>query len=135
MRKPYIAGNWKMNLDRRGARDLAGTLREHTAGRDDVEVAVFPPFLYLGDVLEVAGDSALRVGAQNCCDQTEGAFTGEVSTAMLRDVGIGLCLLGHSERRHVYGESDELVGRKVKAALAAGLEVMLCIGEIGRAHV
>jgi len=129
VRKKLIAGNWKMNLDRRGARELAVALREHVGAGDSVDVAIFPPFVYLEELARTVAGSPLRLGAQNACDEESGAFTGEVSAAMLRDVGVQMVLLGHSERRHVYGESDELVNRKVGIALAHGLEVVLCVGE------
>jgi triosephosphate isomerase len=129
VRKPYLAGNWKMNMDRAGALALAGALAEHVGDRDEVEVAVVPPFVYLHDVAQALAGSPIKVGAQNMCNEAKGAFTGEISAAMLRDVGADLVVLGHSERRHVYGESDELVQSKVAAALAAGLEVILCVGE------
>jgi len=129
MRKLFIAGNWKMNLDRAAALALVAALREHVGGRRDVDVAVFPPFVYLGEVARALSGSPIRVGGQNCCDQTSGAFTGEVSAKMLVDVGATLVILGHSERRHVYKESDELVHAKVMTALGAGLDVILCVGE------
>ena len=129
MRKPLIAGNWKMNLDRASALALVAALREAVGTKTDVDVAVYPPFVYLGDVLRALDGSPIAVGAQNCCDQTSGAFTGEISAAMLADVGAQSVLLGHSERRHVYGEQDDLVHRKVLAALGAGLAVVLCVGE------
>jgi len=129
MRKPFMAGNWKMNLDRRSALNLASALREHVGPRDDVEVAVIPPFVYLDEIARCLSGSSVRVGAQNMCDEPSGAFTGEVSAAMLLDVGADLVVLGHSERRHIYGETDELVNRKVQAALTAGLDVILCVGE------
>jgi triosephosphate isomerase len=128
-RRPFLAGNWKMNLDRKGALALVAGLRDHAAGRADRDVAVFPPFVYLDEVARALAGSNVRVGVQNCCDEAEGAFTGEVSAAMLRDVGAELVILGHSERRHVYGESDELVNRKVLHALELGLDVILCVGE------
>jgi triosephosphate isomerase len=129
MRKRFIAGNWKMNLDRKGAVELASTLRERCGSRTGLDVAVFPPFVYVQDVARALAGSAIRVGGQNCCDEPSGAFTGEVSAAMLADVGATMVILGHSERRHVYGESDELVRKKVRLALAAGLDVILCVGE------
>jgi triosephosphate isomerase len=129
MRKPFIAGNWKMNLQRESALALVSTLREALGARSDVDVAVFPPFVYLGDVARALAGSPIRVGGQNCCDQVSGAYTGEVSAAMLVDVGATLVILGHSERRHVYGESDELVQKKARTALDANLDVILCVGE------
>jgi triosephosphate isomerase len=129
MRKPFVAGNWKMNLARTSALALVATLREKIGAKQDVDVAVFPPFVYLAEVARALEGSTIRVGGQNCCDQPSGAFTGEVSAAMLADVGAKLVILGHSERRHVYGESDDLVQRKVRAALGVGLDVILCVGE------
>ena len=129
MRKPYIAGNWKMNLERRSGLELAGALREAFGARTDVDAAVFPPFVYVEEVARALSGSPIRVGAQNCCDEAQGAFTGEVSAAQLVDVGAQSVILGHSERRHLYGEGDELVNRKVHAALDVGLEVILCVGE------
>jgi triosephosphate isomerase len=129
VRKLYIAGNWKMNLDRASAMALAEAVCEAVGDREDIDVGLFPPAIYLRDIVEQARSSPVRVGAQNCCDQESGAHTGEISVAMVQDVGSGLVLLGHSERRHVYGESDEVVNRKVRIALAQGLDVMLCLGE------
>lgn len=129
MRRPFIAGNWKMNLDRRSAVDLAAGVRAVADRRNDVDVAVFPPSVYLDEIARSLAGSRVRLGAQNMCAEDSGAFTGEVSAAMLKDVGCELVLVGHSERRHVFGESDELVGIKVQKALAAGLEPILCVGE------
>jgi triosephosphate isomerase len=129
VRKPYIAGNWKMNLERKSALDLAATLRERVGQRRDVDLAVFPPFVYVDEIARALAGSRIGVGAQNCCDEPSGAFTGEVSAAMLVDVGAGSVILGHSERRHVYGETDELVNAKVHAALEAGLAPIVCVGE------
>jgi triosephosphate isomerase len=126
-RTPYVAGNWKMNLDRAGARALAAAIAGHAVR--GVDVGLFPPAVYLDEVTRAVAGSPVIVGGQNCCDEASGAFTGEVAAAMLRDVGARVVLLGHSERRHLYGETDELVQRKVQRALAERLEVMLCVGE------
>jgi len=128
-RTPYIAGNWKMNLDQASGLDLVQAIREHTFGKTNVDVAIFPPAVYLSAMQRACEGSSVIVGAQNLCEQDSGAFTGETSASMLRDLGVSSTLVGHSERRHVYGESDTLCGAKVRAALAAGLDVVLCIGE------
>jgi triosephosphate isomerase len=129
LRKPFIAGNWKMNLDRAGALALARALADSVGQRTDVDVAVVPPFVYLEAVVAALEGSRIQVGAQDACDQAAGAFTGEVSARMLQDVGCRFAVLGHSERRHVYGEGDTLVNAKVHRALEAGLAVILCVGE------
>ena len=130
MRRPYLAGNWKMSLNRRSALELASALRDYLSSGDaGVDVGVFPSFVYLEEVARALAGSPVIVGAQNCCDEAEGAFTGEVSVSMLKDVGASTVILGHSERRHIYGEADELIGRKASAALSAGLDVILCVGE------
>ena len=129
MRTKYIAGNWKMNLDRESALGLAGVVADFAAGKASLDVGIFPPAVYLADVVKAAAGTGVRVGAQNCCDQDEGAFTGEISAAMIQDCGATVALIGHSERRHIYGEEDELIRHKVRQALSSGLEVMLCIGE------
>jgi triosephosphate isomerase (TIM) len=129
MRRPFIAGNWKMNLDRKSAHALASALRERVGQRADLDLALFPPFVYLDEVARALAGSKIQLGAQNCCDEAKGAFTGEISAGMVLDVGASWVLLGHSERRHLYGESDGLIQAKVQAALNAGLKVMLCVGE------
>jgi triosephosphate isomerase (TIM) len=129
MRKRTIAGNWKMNLERKSALELVARLRERAGAREDLDLAVFPPFVYLEPVVRALEGSRIQVGAQNCCDAASGAFTGEVSAAMLVDVGARSVIVGHSERRQRYGESDGLVNAKLLCALAAGLEVILCVGE------
>lgn len=128
-RKPYIAGNWKMNLDRSRALDLVKTIKGRLGDGNDREVAVFVPSVYLADVAAVAQGSPLGVGAQNIYFEKEGAFTGETSSRMLREVGADRVLIGHSERRHVFMEPDEWMGRKVQAALEHDLLPILCVGE------
>ncbi|MCA9282144.1 MAG: triose-phosphate isomerase [Phycisphaerales bacterium] len=131
-RKPLVVGNWKMNTDRASALALARDVAGGSASIGDrVVVGICPPFVYLDAVvrdLQAAG-SKLHVGAQDVYFEPEGAFTGEVSVGMLEDLGVEFSLTGHSERRHVLGESDELVGKKTAAAVSAGHGVILCIGE------
>ncbi len=128
-RKPYIAGNWKMNLDRSKALDLIKTIKGRLGDGNDREVAVFAPSVYLADVSAVAQGSPLGVGAQNMYYEPGGAFTGELCGTMLREVGADRVLVGHSERRHVFGEPDEWMSRKIRAALRDSLLPVLCVGE------
>jgi triosephosphate isomerase len=129
MRTPYVAGNWKMYLTSALAQQLARAVAQGVAGESRVKVGLFPPFPYLSHVCEAMRGSRLVLGAQNLYPEKEGAFTGEVSPIMLLDVGCRSVILGHSERRHKLGETDEFINRKARAALAAGLEVILCVGE------
>lgn len=129
MRKKFVAGNWKMFTTSDTARQLAAAVVRGLGAEQRVAVAVCPPFPYLAAVSEVLKASRIALGAQNCFHEKEGAFTGEVSPAMLVDVGCRYVILGHSERRHKLGETDAFINRKVHAALAAGLEVILCLGE------
>ncbi len=129
MRRPYVGGNWKMNLHATDATALAGAVVESAATAKNIDVAIFPAFPYLTHVDRVVSDSPVKLGAQDCYHQPNGAFTGEVSLSMLRDVGVGVVLVGHSERRHVLGESDVLINDKLCAAIETGLEVVLCVGE------
>ncbi len=129
MRKKFVAGNWKMFTTRTTARELAAAVVRGIGKEERVSIAVCPPFPYLSVVADVLKGSCVALGAQNCYHEKEGAFTGEVSPAMLVDVGCRYVILGHSERRHKLGETDAFINRKVYAALAAGLEVILCLGE------
>ncbi len=129
MRKKFVAGNWKMFTTKATARQLAAAVVRGLGDERRISVAVCPPFPYLPVVAEALQGSSVALGAQNCYHEKEGAFTGEVSPAMLVDVGCRYVILGHSERRHKLGESDAFINRKVQAALAAGLEVILCLGE------
>jgi triosephosphate isomerase (TIM) len=130
VRRYLVAGNWKMNGSRAANAELVrGTLAG--LGRcPGVEVVLCPPAPYLESVGSLLQGSAARLGAQNLCDQDKpGAFTGEVHGAMLRDVGCHYVIVGHSERRALYGETDEVVARKFRAAQAGGLVPILCVGE------
>ncbi|MBL8727322.1 MAG: triose-phosphate isomerase [Planctomycetes bacterium] len=128
-RKPYIAGNWKMNLDRAKSLDLIKTVKGRLGDGNDREVGFFVPAIYLADVTAVAQGSPLGVGGQNIWYEANGAFTGELAPRMLREVGADRVLVGHSERRHVFHEPDEWMGRKVRAALDTDLLPIYCVGE------
>jgi triosephosphate isomerase len=132
MRKPFVAGNWKMNTDSQTSVELAERIASgsvETAGQS-ITVAVCPPFVYLQTVARALSSSNIAVGAQDMYFEPKGAFTGEISASMLKDVGCSYCLCGHSERRHVIGESDELINKKVAAAIGGGLLPILCVGEL-----
>jgi triosephosphate isomerase (TIM) len=130
MRRPLIAGNWKMNLDRARAVALAENVAAGAETLDGVDLAVCPPSCYLEAVDRAIAGSQVVLGAQNMYHEREGAFTGELSAAMLRDLGCTYVILGHSERRHILGETDADINKKVYAALDAGLIPIVCIGEL-----
>lgn len=128
MRTPYLAGNWKMHKTRQEAVDTA---REIADGMGDIDrkVMIAPPFTALADLGKQLEGTSILLGAQNMSSEEEGAHTGEVSVHMLKDCGVKVVILGHSERRLVYGESDEFINKKVHLALDKGMEVILCVGE------
>jgi triosephosphate isomerase len=130
-RKKFIVGNWKMHTISANARNLAKGIVDGIGGMGAgrVAVAVCPPFPYLALVGEILKGSCVALGAQNLYPEKEGAFTGEVSPTMLLDLGCKYVILGHSERRHILGESDAFINQKVRIALTAGLDVILCVGE------
>ena len=132
MRKPFVAGNWKMNMNGQTSVELAKSIASGSmeTASQSVTVAVCPPFVYLQAVSKALSSSNIAVGAQDIYFEPAGAFTGEISASMLKDVGCSYCICGHSERRHVLGESDELINRKVTAAIAGGLLPILCVGEL-----
>ncbi|HZZ29892.1 MAG TPA: triose-phosphate isomerase [Pirellulales bacterium] len=129
MRKKFIAGNWKMNMDRAGAVALAEAIAKRAAEFSEVDVAVCPPFVYLDAVRGAIAQSNVGLGAQNMFHEPKGAFTGEISAAMLLDMGCKYVILGHSERRDILGESNSEVNHKLNAALKAGLTPIVCVGE------
>ena len=134
MRQPLIAGNWKMFKTVHEAVVLRqGAARAASRTSRGVEIVVAPPFTALHAVAEAARDSDIGVAAQNCHWEREGAFTGEVSAAMVREAGAGYVIVGHSERRTLFGETDDTRQPQVGAALAAGLMPIVCIGETLRA--
>lgn len=131
MRRYLIAGNWKMNTTRDSGVALAKAIAAGEATQSGaVDVLVSPPFPYLIPVLDAVAGSNVQVGAQNCYFEKPGAFTGEVAAEMLTDIGVTAVILGHSERRHVLGETNTDINRKVQAALENGLQVILCVGEL-----
>ncbi len=129
MRKPFLAGNWKMYKTVPEAVALARALVEKVGQYEKVDITVCPNALALGAVAEAVKGSRISVGAQHMHWEDEGAFTGEVSARMILSAGAKLAIIGHSERRHIFGETDEMVNRKLKAALAAGLSPIVCVGE------
>lgn len=129
-RRYFLAGNWKMNTDSGSGRRLAESLVGLVGKVTEVDIAVCPPFPYLGGIREAVSGSVISVGAQNLFYEASGAFTGEVSAAMLTDVGCKYVILGHSERRHILGENDEVINRKIKMAIKAGLKPIFCVGEL-----
>jgi len=127
MRKYLVAGNWKMNGARRGIAELIGSLKGNVPV--SVEVLVFPPSVYLDQVHADLEGSLIKLGAQNMDWRDQGAVTGELSSSMLKDVGCTYCLVGHSERRQLFAETDEQVANKFKACITNGLSPVLCVGE------
>ena len=129
IRQKYIVANWKMHTTSFEAEQLAKGVIDGFGTADSVIVILCPPFPYLALVGDMLKGSRVALGAQNMYPEAEGAFTGEVSPTMLLDLGCKYVILGHSERRHKMGESDAFINKKVKCALAAGLDVILCVGE------
>lgn len=129
MRKPLIAGNWKLNNTVAESLELAGALKKAFADVEDVDLVVAPVFTALGQVAALLEGTNIAMAAQNCYPEKSGAFTGEVSPALLRDVGCRFVIVGHSERRLLFGESDTFINRKVKALVDERLIPILCIGE------
>jgi len=129
MRTPLVVGNWKMHGGIAEARELASGVRDGLKRPRGVEVALCPPFTSLPVVAEVLAGSPIVWGAQNCHWEDKGAFTGEIAPGMLVELGCRLVILGHSERRSIFRETDEEINRKVAAALRHGLQPLLCVGE------
>jgi len=128
-RKPIIAGNWKMNMTATQARDLAEKLVPLVSGVKDRDIVLGPPFTALSAVAETIKGTNIGLAAQNLHGEDKGAFTGEISAEMLLDLGCRYVIIGHSERRQYFGETDETINKKVKQALKKGLLPILCVGE------
>jgi len=131
VRTPFIAGNWKMHLDRATVAEFCRALRAFAAdaSRPPCRLGVFPPFVYLAETVQALAGSGVAVGAQTCRPEGDGAFTGEVAARMVKDVGASHVIVGHSERRQLFGERDGEVRARLDAALGAGLDVIACLGE------
>jgi triosephosphate isomerase len=129
MRTPVIAGNWKLFKTIAEATAMVGELKPLVAGTTGVEIVVAPVFTALSKVADAVAGSNINVAAQDCYWEEEGAFTGEVAPKLLKDAGCSHVIIGHSERRQYFGETDETVNKKAKAAIAAGLSAIVCVGE------
>ncbi|HEX5055488.1 MAG TPA: triose-phosphate isomerase [Gammaproteobacteria bacterium] len=129
MRQPLVLGNWKLNGNKKSVADLVAGIRRDIKSVSPAEVGVCPPFVYLPSVLQALEGSPIKLGAQNVCENDQGAFTGEVSAPMLGDIGCHYVIVGHSERRQIYRESNQQVAAKFAAVQRAGLIPVLCIGE------
>ncbi len=130
LRKVVIAGNWKMNMTPASTKALITELAPKVAGKDGCDIVLCVPFVDLFAAKEAAAGTNIKIGAQNVHFEKSGAFTGEISAEMLTEIGVEYVIIGHSERRQYFGETDQTVNARVKAALAAGLKVILCVGEM-----
>ncbi|MCM8778416.1 MAG: triose-phosphate isomerase [Candidatus Omnitrophica bacterium] len=129
MRKPIIAGNWKMHKTVREAIELVNGLKRNFFDEMEIDIVVCPPYTALSEVGEIIQDSQIRLGAQDMHWEERGAFTGEISPLMLKDLGVEYVIIGHSERRQFFGETNETVNKKVKSALKHKLIPIVCVGE------
>lgn len=129
MRTPIIAGNWKMNKTASEARGFFSEFIKLIKDAKDVEIIIAPPFTALSAAVDAVKDAKIKISAQDMFWEEKGAFTGEISPIMIKDAGCTLCIIGHSERRQYFGETDEAVNKKIKAALKFGLIPIVCIGE------
>lgn len=130
MRRPFIAGNWKMQKTISEALELVNNLKRELVDIDTVDIVVCPAYVALSEVSDILQNSNIKLGAQNVYWESSGAFTGEISAAMLKDAGCFYAIIGHSERRKYFCETDEMVNKRLKAAQAQGLIPIVCVGEI-----
>ncbi|MBR2382020.1 MAG: triose-phosphate isomerase [Clostridia bacterium] len=130
MRRYVIAGNWKMNFTPSEATAFINEIKPLVDGKNNCDIIFCAPFVTIGAAMEAAKGSNIKIGAQNVHFEEKGAFTGEISAKMLKEIGVEYVIIGHSERRQYFGETDHTVNLRTKAALAAGLKVLLCLGEV-----
>ena len=130
MRRILVAGNWKMNGSIESIKSLIDGIKQGMSGVKSTDVVVCPPAIYIPEVASLIEGTAIALGSQNICDQDSGAYTGEVAGSMLKEYGCKYAIVGHSERRSLYGESNELVAKRYAAARRAGLTPVLCVGEL-----
>jgi len=128
-RRPIIAGNWKMHKNVLEACQLASEIIKECEGVNDRDVILAPPFTALGEVTYMVRESSVMIAAQNVCWGEQGAYTGEISPAMLKDIGVAAAIIGHSERRQIFGEANDLINKRVHGAISHGLMPILCVGE------
>lgn len=129
MRKKIVAGNWKMNTSLEEAISLSEEIKQIISAENNCEIVVCPPFPWLVSVKEIFKNTKVKIGAQNVSDEEKGAFTGEVSASMIASAGVTFAIIGHSERRNIYNETDAVINKKLKIGLAKGLNMILCCGE------
>ena len=130
MRRYVIAGNWKMNFTPSEATAFINEIKPMVEGKNNCDIIFCAPFVTIGAAMEAAKGSNIKIGAQNVHFEEKGAFTGEISAKMLKEIGVEYVIIGHSERRQYFGETDTTVNLRTKAALNAGLKVLLCLGEV-----
>jgi triosephosphate isomerase (EC 5.3.1.1) len=129
IKKPFVVGNWKMNLTLKQGREFAGLMKNSLRGRNEIECGICPPFVFLKEICDILEGSPICVAAQNIHSEKNGAYTGEVSALMVKEIGCTHVLIGHSERRHIFRETDAFIHAKIKTALAVNLKPIFCIGE------
>lgn len=130
MRRKVIAGNWKMNFTPSEAKAFINAVKPMVEGKDNCDIIFCAPYVTIASAMQAAEGSNIKIGAQNVHFEQKGAFTGEISANMLREIGVEYVIIGHSERRQYFGETDTTVNLRTKAALKAGLKVILCLGEV-----